>query len=404
MTDTYVCEACIEDDHLAEVIREHADSDAACDYCEDPDDTAAVAPLDEVIGWMRQRIHEEWCDPAEELPYNGREGGYQGNVLDSWEMFGEIGWEPSCWALYENIVNSFTDEHWCKLDYFTMREDERLVYGWEAFSRTIKHSRRYTFWTMGDVYDEESDHPDYTPVGTFLHEVGRCIRTAGLIREIPAGEPLWRVRVHKPEETITTGRALGSPPLKWATQPNRMSPEGVSMFYGSQDFETACLETVDPDRADNRPVTGGVFRPVKSLQILDLGARPEIPSFWAEGTREIRMILLFLHEFRRKICQQITRGGTQHLDYVPTQAFTEYVRFDMKTDDAPEIHGICYPSSRNGRPCYVIFADNDQCHDPDGYPYQEQLLSLDSTTLRTIHAADVADMNADPLDLEEDGE
>jgi len=404
MSIRYVCENCVEDDHLAEVIHEHQVEEATCSYCDALDAEVALSDLDDVIAYIRQRIEEEWCDPAEELPYEGREGGYQGEVLDTREVLGAIGWEPSCWELHEDIADSFWDEHWCKRDYFIMREDERLLTGWESFSRVVKHSRRYTFWTMGDENDEDSHHPDYTPIGTFLHEVARCATTAGLIRHLSTESLLWRVRVHSPDELVNTGAELGSPPQRCATQPNRMSPEGISMFYGAEDFETACLETVEPHRPGDKRVTGGAFRPLRQLNILDLNAQPDIPSYWAEGTRELRLILLFLRQFRQAISQPIRRGDSQLLDYVPTQAFTEYVRFDMQTGEDQEIHGLCYMSSRNGRPSYVIFAENDQCHRPDGYAFHEQLLALDSSTLRTVHVTEVADMIADPLDQEEDGE
>ena len=76
----------------------------------------------------------------------------------------------------------------------------------------------------------------------------------------------------------------------------------------------------------------------------------------------------------------------------------------MQTGEADEIHGLCYTSSRNGRPCYVIFAENDQCHRPGGYVLKEQLLALEPATLRTVHVTDVANMIVDPPDQEEGGE
>ena len=48
------------------------------------------------------------------------------------------------------------------------------------------------------------------------------------------------------DEVVEKDSDLSSPPLQRAKQPNRMSPAGVPMFYGAEDFDTAFQETFDP--------------------------------------------------------------------------------------------------------------------------------------------------------------
>ncbi len=376
----YVCTDCIGDEHLAVFIRRNS-VNGACDYCDRSHNE--ISPLLVVLDFMMSRVSSEWSDPIDELPFDSGEGGYQGEVYSASDLLEHLGYAPESNRLYEDVVEAFSDHEWCHRDYFALREDERLATGWTSFASAIKHLRRYTFWTMGDVHSNSEYHPDFTPIGTLLREIGDCAIAAGLIRVIPDGEQLWRVRVHDAEEQPVTGEELGSPPRQLANQPNRMSPEGVSMFYGASDFETACQETIDPVRTSQRVVTGGAFVTTKQIYMLDLFDLPPLPSFWAaDGMGQAAS--RFLRRFRKEISRPIERGRSHHLEYIPTQAFTEFVRFGLKTRETESISAVRYPSSRNGRPCYVVFADNAQCSEAGSHHDCEQVLRLDTTSIRRM--------------------
>jgi hypothetical protein len=53
------------------------------------------------------------------------------------------------------------------------------------------------------------------------------------------------------------------------------------------------------------------------------------------------------------------RRRKQHIEYVPTQVFTEYVRYHMAAPDGKPVDGIRYLSSWDRRPCVVLFLDAD---------------------------------------------
>jgi hypothetical protein len=44
-----------------------------------------------VIGYILDCINREWSDPAGELPYETKEGGYEGEVLYTHELLWELG-------------------------------------------------------------------------------------------------------------------------------------------------------------------------------------------------------------------------------------------------------------------------------------------------------------------------
>ena len=61
---------------------------------------------------------------------------------------------------------------------------------------------------------------------------------------------------------------------------------------------------------------------------------------------------------------KISKDGFEHIEYVPPQVFTEYVRHLLKSPGGASIDGISYPSSRHagGTSC-VLFIKNEQCCD-----------------------------------------
>jgi len=193
-----------------------------------------------------------------------------------------------------------------------------------------------------------------------------------LVRVFPVGTLVWRLRVHKKNEILSVPEGFASPSIEAAKQPNRMSPAGVPMFYGADDFNTALLELVDPSDAIGKFVSGALFRNVNPINLLDLTVIPPPPSFFSPGGPLIRHGINFLEKFVYDLSQPIQRDGLPHIEYVPTQVFTEFVRHIMKGPEKVPIHGIRYPSSKNGKSCYVIFATQDECL-PDQHPLYMKL-------------------------------
>lgn len=356
--DKSVCARCIEDDALAEVVARNAES-KQCDYCGRRGRKAIAAPLDAVTEHMAVCINREYCDPVEVLPWD--EGEYVGETFDTREMLYEAaGFEVANEHLMEDILDSFCRDLWCDRDWQVLGPAQRRFAGWEAFKEVVKHERRYTFWSMEDR-DEGRWDPDYMPVGKTLEEISQSVREAGITKRLPPGKKIWRVRIHMPSERLGDEAEFATPPLSKATQANRMSPAGVPMFYGADDFETATTETLDASTTASAMATGVCFETLIPLSLLDLAELPPIPSFFDDEHVEMRHSLIFLTRFARDLAEPIVRDGHEHVEYVPTQAFTEYVRWEMKTSDGEPIHGIRYRGSVTGKACYVLFCGQDEC-------------------------------------------
>src|SRR4051812_12747904 len=86
----FVCARCVKDYALAEVVRNNLASEQ-CDFCGRTSKRMIAAAVDDVTEHIAECINREYSDPVDELPYESADGGYQGDVVDSWDLLEEIG-------------------------------------------------------------------------------------------------------------------------------------------------------------------------------------------------------------------------------------------------------------------------------------------------------------------------
>jgi hypothetical protein len=91
----------------------------------------------------------------------------------------------------------------------------------------------------------------------------------------------------------------------------------------------------------------GVFKPTRNLRVIDLSKNFDIPSLFDEHKRERRSDIKFLIDFISEFTKPIDRTDRAHVDYVPTQIVTEFIRYIFKTEDNVSVDGVIYPSSKN---------------------------------------------------------
>ena len=116
------------------------------------------------------------------------------------------------------------------------------------------------------------------------------------------------------------------------------------MTYVSEDEETALLETVD----ENGCYSIGRFELARSATVLDLTRIPEVPSFFDLAGAPQRDAIIFLREFANDVSKPIDRDakvGRFHVEYVPTQVVTEYLRVSPSLRKL-NVEGLRFTSSR----------------------------------------------------------
>jgi hypothetical protein len=115
---TRICQDCIEEEGIIIFIVENSNTDdSTCSYCYK--ENIKTCHMGLVIGYIHECISAEWTDPANELPYESREGGFQGEVLATIELLFELGIRIEDEKIIDDIVGSIYQRHWSKADYFS---------------------------------------------------------------------------------------------------------------------------------------------------------------------------------------------------------------------------------------------------------------------------------------------
>jgi hypothetical protein len=421
VSEKLVCDSCIEDTYLSDHITRNGRV-AVCGYCGlDPEEAdVRCVPFDELMALIGDGLNWAYRSADNEgIPYESAEGGYAfgESMLDSYDLVTDEIPITASDAVLEDILAALPQQIWCRRGFWSLSLYEALKFGWSEFVEQVKYKTRYLFTMPEEISDPKaqsvirepknsdvesveifptdieligpSGDPDFNidfdrqegiPVHEMLDAIGQLLRHLELVRTVKPGTIIYRVRVYDKGKNLEGPEELGSPAREHATQPNRMSPAGIVMFYGATKPETALLETFQPERerADEKAVWIASFRVMKELRILDLTHLPPVPSIFDRSLREQQSGISFLHAFEEDFTTPIERDGHEHIDYVPTQIVTEYVRHRFRTEDSLSVEGILYRSSKRkkGTAC-VLFIDGTNCGVPvEHWREPQQVLQL----------------------------
>ena len=302
-------------------------------------------------------------DDEEDIPGLKRFMGYTAPseaqcYEDTAEVLDAIDLLPQPEALYNDLLESLPSHAWISSDPFIISRDDELSLHWKNFSDMVKHRQRFTFWTKEEFNGIPSEYENC--LMDILHELGALIHESGICKTLETDEQIYRARPIT-KDTPLEFKEITCPPDDIASQ-GRMSPAGISMFYGGFDVETVRRECTPKTNHDGKGrFLIGRFHAKEPLLILDLTDIPK-PLFW-EQNRDYREKLSFLNIFSREISKPIEADDKIHIEYVPTQVFTEYLRFVFKYYGRETLDGIKYRSSINKRPCIVLFCNQEESAD-----------------------------------------
>ena len=180
----------------------------------------------------------------------------------------------------------------------------------------VKGQRRFTAFLKLPDQSAWTKHPSDV-LESLVRIVGR--QTYDLV----PGQKLYRARIHSGDGVFCHKDLTSAPPEKALN--NRMSPAGISFFYGSDEAHT-CLAEVRPSVVDT--VVVGEFKVLKELRMLDLFTEvgvaisifSELYSFLDEEFDKP-----FLRHFIREISRPV-HPSEEQTEYVPTQVFTEFLK------------------------------------------------------------------------------
>jgi hypothetical protein len=341
MKSRRICSSCFSDQDLRSWIREQSGV-RGCGFCGKFD--SPTAKFDEVVPYIEKCISRYYGRAVDQLGYCSAEGGYLGPHWDSWSMLDKVGLSlPRDYdgSLFWSIAGAMTQEPWCDYDVGALDLDDALWSSWESFCKTVKHKRRFFFHTSG-----RDDLDSFTPA-SLLNRIARASEALGLVVELPAGLGLWRARPDIPKGRRAKASDFGPPPIEFALQSNRMNPAGIPMLYLASTSTTALRET----RTTQAKV--GLWRSNRPIRILDLRTLPPVPGFFSEESRIEALTLRFLHDFANDIMKPVERNNQVHIDYLPSQVVTEFMRDFGFSEGA--IDGVAYGSTVHRRGWNVAF-------------------------------------------------
>ena len=354
--DKNVCAEHFEDPYLQIYINDNGHS-GKCSYCGKRN--TKVLSMRYFIDFIKNKLSQRLCpldnanlplvssyydDEDEEIPGFSRAGCYV--VPDSAERYESVLDLMDNYSLYtsdeclnEDISSCFNCDEWTRNDVFEEDLDEELSYGWNNFIKMVKHQKRYTFFQDPHFIRQEEWKDD------IMTEINKLCSNV-LVSKLPSRIPIFRGRPNETGTPRTSFKDLTAPPVEYAKE-NRMSATGISMFYGALDPDTPVEEIRNYE--PGAVIDLGEFILKKELVVIDLFKIPERLSFWMP---QYYLEYKFLKKFHSEITKPITKNPG--IEYVPTQIFTEYIRFMSNK----HIDGIIYKSSLTGKKNIVLFYDN----------------------------------------------
>lgn len=363
--EKFLCPCHFTNSYLRQFIEQQGDR-GTCSYC---GHDGCVIDLTDFVEFIGGRLCEYFQDldsadlplasglfesDDEDIPGLRRIGPYMvSKYADYFESSDEaiecFDLEPNSDELYKDLLACLHLEYKIRRDPNSPLMCEELAYSWSQFCDLVKRKQRYTFF-HSSLFDEPTVERSPNGLSDILSELGYLVRNVEKV--VAKGMFIYRGRPTNMEGSVTCFEDLTSPPAKFA-KVNRLSPAGISMFYGSFEPDTPIAEI--RNYSDNPFIYLGEFETLKDLHVVDLCDLPKIDFWMPYGWQEFS----FLSHFHDEISKPISQDDIPDIEYIPSQIFTEYIKCLCKTSGGNPYDGIVYRSSLTGEKNIVLFYDRD---------------------------------------------
>ena len=236
---SYVCADCIKERWLADYIRTNANQSKMGILLARHQTLQSRLISTDIIDHIRERIGCIYEDPANSVGYESAEGGYQLSTMDTYEILDDVGLSVDHDNLREELVDGVGRSEW-------VRRISVFASGRRCSSNElgVVCRDRQAQGSVPHVPIEQHDE-FHLREGLELSEVlrstlGDAFLRYDLLSVLKAGTSqtesgcmrlIARLRTHCLPWARRRSRRRG--------YSNRMSPAGISMFYGAIDEETA---------------------------------------------------------------------------------------------------------------------------------------------------------------------
>jgi len=372
-----VCANCFHDYAIREFINSHLKW-KTCTYCGRKSSQRISASLCEVLAFIVDGIRSEWVTCTPEVEWEAENLGWHGG-RDSWissdsmirSVLPEL--RTAKGGLLKDIVGSIPRE-WRPRRQYDPEPEDFFSYRWDEFADAVKYHTRYIYYRVNtdwqkDINSRNKNSRFRIRPSHVIEEVLDKISDLGITQTIPPGKRIWRARSHDVNKLLSTAKELGPPSIEQALASTRMSSAGIPVFYGAFDHETAIGETLQTEKVNgaSKSVTVGRWKTVQEFRVLNLTEIPAMPSLFDAKMRRLRPTVSFLESFSDEISRPILKDGREHVEYVPTQVFTEYIKHAYRDQEGTGLDGILYKSTaREGGINCVLFITKEDCLNGEG--------------------------------------
>lgn len=314
------CSNCFSESEIIKFIESyHVIGD--CDYCGSKN--VNVCAVEDVGHFIMQGVERYYEDAANQVSYVSADGGYQLPTLDIEDIlleeqciFGDSLDDPH--VLLEDLVSNDGTPYVRRDPYGPPSGDPDEIRYWENFCKTVKTKKRFTIF----LSSPEENHYDYSQPKEFLNHLTKNFMPT-LIDVLQPQTKIYRARIDNGTRKWSHKDLTSPPPQN--SRHSRMSPSGISFFYGGLTPDV-CIHEVGPRVAEN--VVVAEFEVIKRLFVLNLTKviesrrsifDPEYSFSYEEYFKP------FLEHFVKDISRPIRKSDNE-IEYVPTQVFTEFIK------------------------------------------------------------------------------
>lgn len=338
----YVCCHCVEDVYLKGLIR-HQMTGVTCSYCHAK--TRKAAPVASIMPTIAETLFRHYSDATFAGCTFDREAP-EPVYLTTQDALSNLPLECHD-DLMDDVVNGFVNQQWLEAPddglYLQSQAHEEWAWSWDKFSNTVKHQTRFHFAKQ----TKRNSGDTLLSAAEMLPFLGSLVRKHRMVRTVRSGTVIFRARQRLPNaDWPLDAKNLGAPQPGIAIA-GRMNPAGIAYFYASFEQGTAIDEVV-PRQIEpaQKTVAVGTWKTTRDVFVLDL-TDIFLPSVFDASKKREHQGALFLTHFLNAISQPISRDGSEHVDYVPTQVVSEYFAqvFKPIANSSKRIDGIKFASA-----------------------------------------------------------
>lgn len=286
--------------------------------------------LDHITDHLMMCVREHYTDDSQGI-YDTEDGIFWGQVEPEdilSDMF--LGDDDLSRDLSDELREGFGDQIW------TLHNPYAYNYSWKDFSEHIKHNKRFFFHEDPRLVDEPVHG---SPLSLIRDTCTFC--KDFLIGEILPGQKIFRSRFEGEGELWINFEHFLPPPPDKAIMSNRMSPPGIPYLYCADTKETALAETIKK-KGKYKTAEFEILKPMKVVNVTNIPDPASLFDPDKDKRGEERAAILLLKSFASEISKKIPRDDRAHIEYLPSQVFSEYLR-----DQLQDTFGIKYPSTQN---------------------------------------------------------